>query len=120
MKTSRASLLALLLFGICSFLSGCLIHYHYQANVIEIQLRPSDDPRKIWSAIDDVAEGLGYEAKAGESSRDFGGFETYVHPGYWKTVRSLSTSIKSLVSSGSKNGSPGTAQTRRASTSILG
>jgi hypothetical protein len=43
-------------------MSGCVIHYQYQAKIIEIRFRKSDDLTKIWSRITTVVEALGYHS----------------------------------------------------------
>jgi hypothetical protein len=40
--------------------AGCVIHYHYQAKIIEIQLLRQDHRVDVWSRIDRAVESLGY------------------------------------------------------------
>jgi hypothetical protein len=41
-------------------MTGCVIHYQYQAKIIEIRLRKSDDRAEVWNRIGTVIEGSGY------------------------------------------------------------
>jgi hypothetical protein len=43
-------------------LAGCAIHYHYQAKIIEIRLRKSEDLANVWSRITAVVEAQGYRS----------------------------------------------------------
>jgi hypothetical protein len=43
-------------------MSSCVIHYQYQAKIVEIRLRKSDDLTKVWSRITAVVEALGYRS----------------------------------------------------------
>jgi hypothetical protein len=39
-------------------MSGCVIHYQYQAKIVEIRLQKGDDLTKVWSRITAVVEAL--------------------------------------------------------------
>jgi hypothetical protein len=41
-------------------LTGCLIHYQYNAKIIEVRLHRGDDPANVWSAIDTAVASMGY------------------------------------------------------------
>ena len=80
MKTLHVCLQGLLLLWVSNFLSGCLIHYHYQSKVIEVQLRGKDDPTKVWFAIDNVVKALDYELHNEPNSPHLDIARAYVRP----------------------------------------
>ena len=49
-------------------MSGCLVHYQYQAKIIEVRLRRGSDQIKVWTAIDTVAKSLGYHLSSGSET----------------------------------------------------
>jgi hypothetical protein len=55
-RTPRLLLLSIAI----ATLAGCVIHYHYQAKIIEIRLLRQDHRVDVWSRIDRVVESLGY------------------------------------------------------------
>jgi hypothetical protein len=55
--TCRLLLLSLAVASI----TGCLIHYQYDAKIIEIRARKADDKTRIWSAIDSVVSLMDYD-----------------------------------------------------------
>ena len=60
LRFRTARLLFLSLSVASATLAGCAIRYHYQAKIIEIRLRKSDDLTKVWSRITAVVEAQGY------------------------------------------------------------
>jgi len=57
-RTTRLLFLAVSVAAI----SGCVIDYRYEAKIIEIHLRKSDDLAATWSRIAAVVEALGYRS----------------------------------------------------------
>ena len=67
-----------MLLGATVSMTGCLIHYHYDAKTIEIRVRKRDDSVRVWSAIETVVKPLGYRLSS--SSEIPVETRSYFHP----------------------------------------
>jgi hypothetical protein len=63
----RISTLLLLCATVAS-MTGCLIHYHYAAKIIEIRVRNRNDSVRVWSAIEAVVKASGYRLSSGSEN----------------------------------------------------